>query len=1375
MSGAEVFSLVLEVVGLAKKAWDVADKATRAKQTVNSLIERLLASKKALESANECFELLPADDQPQDLVNSIFVKYTSLLKYMRNELQSDKPEEGHHLRYVFSRAYKGAKWVLKEEWVQGRIDEIKELEKVIQDMLQVLRTINSHGVAKTTAETQKLLEKVKQSTDVSHFFDIVDKLCKTLGRYPTQILEKNPQQILAKIEHSPPSWVLDEISVKQWMEDEATDGGNWIWVLGDAGTGKSCIATYVSQAFHEPSETDQPITYEETLSDLNKPSQLGAADRHILPIRGAAIYYCNYESRESQAPERVALTLLHQLITQLWEIAPHRAYGHLEAVRNLTAFQGTHKGAQDAFRVLSTVAASFDRFYVTIDALDELPTPNLATLLQRLRGLGLPKAKFFVTSRDASRLLPTARTVNANRNAATMRAFVHEKLRSIAEARDPDVPWPVPLTEMLGDDSFLTQVTERILKLSQQNFFCAELMIRQLLDCQEEEEVLESLENLSRTTDGLIGQAIDRIKAQDDAQAARGHAALLWVIYTRGSSISFAELQNALAFHFYGDNPTTTPESHLSEFSRTKLTKFTCHFLSFEGERDSISVHKAVQDFCVKEGMGAQYFEGAHTNIARVCLWCLSVNKEPCRSRDDWEGLPPFLCYAARNWGWHMAAGSQVVPDCPPPNMDLMELLQDDPFLDIVTVAIQPRLEKLGVWTEDMWEKLKTKTPPISALHILAFFDLDRIVTRWLAQSGTSSENADFQATLSSALYLAAIQGSHRTTLVLLSKGADPLREHGEGAITALRGACLHGQVDVVESLFRNTPDEICKEMVSQKGPHNRTPLYDACSSVQIMRRILGIMDQMDEVVAKELLLAESRLEGTVMHAAAEADNGDVIAELLGFRSSGHLLLDKRCKQTGDTPLHRAAKVGSATAVQRLLERGADPNAINKEGNTPAMLAAFQVASLTGRCLELLLPHTDLKVQNKMHRRNVLHIACHFGRPRHVKALLPYIEKDRSVLTAREDANLTAIMCASLQPHHYKFLCIEYLIPLMGSDLLPVEDAQELQRVLMKYDQPQALSRLLREFPDQWMLMLDKRSTLLDKAIRRGHLPIVQTILTIYGKGDIEVRNPNGLTPLMQAAHSGFSDIVRYLLDNGADIRAIDNGDRSVLEWCAELNNVDIVEAIWKHDAELLKPSVGSERILNMVSARNQVRKLWLKHDVVPELHRPTKEIQCLHSFREDLDEARSEVGQGVYLESDPIPEDAKVPLSRLAISVSARDQGWSNHAADHPKDKGSIRGSHTWLDIAVKRDGDIIRQVEFTHNKLNVKEWGVYHDTWDVDEGFEVPCKNRWPLNYDTIAVKGLMTILKPGDRICVVMRAQYPGWVCRVSRAELTAWYED
>ena len=43
----------------------------------------------------------------------------------------------------------------------------------------------------------------------------------------------------------------------------------------------------------------------------------------------------------------------------------------------------------------------------------------------------------------------------------------------------------------------------------------------------------------------------------------------------------------------------------------------------------------------------------------------------------------------------------------------------------------------------------------------------------------------------------------------------------------------------------------------------------------------------------------------------------------------------------GYTPLHRAVLEGNLTAIIALLKAGADPNALNKSGNTPLYLAVL--------------------------------------------------------------------------------------------------------------------------------------------------------------------------------------------------------------------------------------------------------------------------------------------------------------------------------------------------------------------------------------------------------------------------------------------------
>lgn len=1118
--------------------------------------------------------------------------------------------------------------------------------------MQVLIAIDSRGAAATITEMQKVLDKVKQTADVSTFLDAIGRLPQNLGKEPFKILEE--------IQRSYPSWILDEASLQDWKKD-ATN--NWLWVLGEAGTGKSCIATYIAwelqgSSSQESSLSDHPAPGVDVVSDLAKVSVSDSAGEYVLPVCGVAMYYCTYTAQMPRGVDHVIRILLHQVITQLWEIAPSRAYKYLADLQKLVNYEGFHQGVLNASEVFQNVAEDFDRLYIVIDALDELAPADLRVLVEKLKKLSSPTVKFFTTSREGSHHLPDAYVINANRNESTIRTFVRERLRSISEGEE--FSWPSALSEALTDNSVLEKVAEKVLEVSGANFLCAGLIINQLLDCGEQDDLDYTLDHLSRTVDGLIGQVMARIDRQPRLQAEKGRAALQWVIFMRGS-MSYTELQYALAFHFYGDKPLSTIKSHLSEFNRQRLTEATCYFLSIKNDSDPVSVHKAVKDFCVDDEQGKAHFPEAHSKIASVCLTCLAENKLPCETKDEWASLVdsnPFIQYAARNWGWHMAAGNQTLLESLPPNLDLMDLLSDDPFLDVVTAALQPRLAKLGVWQPKMWKILGTKTPPISALHILAFFNLDRLAKQWFKHSRANPEGLEDsldEQIHSSALYLAAIQGSERMVRVLLEFHANPMRENGSEGATALRGACLNDNEDVVEALFRKTPDERCAQMVFQKDEHGRPTLADACRNVAIMRRMLRVISKMNGPAAKDLLLDRSSSTGhTVMHAAAEADNGDVIDELLSFRPGGRVLRDRPSKDTKDTPLHTAARRGSASAVERLLKQGADPNNLQANGSTPAILACRREAVITSKCLELLLPHTDITVQNKRQKRTVLHMACDFGRPRHVSALLPYLKEKREVLFARDWNDMLAITCATQRPHKHKFLCIEYLIPLMGNEI-PPKDAQNLQRVLVRHNQPKPFGLLLEQYPDPMALMVNKSTTLLEKCIRHGHLPIVKTIFEVYGKGDMEVRNPEGQTPLVQAAALGCDDIVRYLLDQGADIRAIADGDQSILQQCVELGNADIANAIWKYDAELLKPDADHNRLLDMASARNPVRKLWQSRNMVPNLNRSSQEVECLHSVKEGLGvvlgseqsfledrETLLGVGEAIYLESDPIKEYAK-------------------------------------------------------------------------------------------------------------------------------------
>ena len=87
------------------------------------------------------------------------------------------------------------------------------------------------------------------------------------------------------------------------------------------------------------------------------------------------------------------------------------------------------------------------------------------------------------------------------------------------------------------------------------------------------------------------------------------------------------------------------------------------------------------------------------------------------------------------------------------------------------------------------------------------------------------------------------------------------------------------------------------------------------------------------------------------------------------------------------TPLHWASRAGSEACMRLLLEHDADPNAMNNNNRTPAMLAADEDQT---SAINLLAEYgADLNLQDKK-GRTALHRAMYQGQPRAADALLAF-------------------------------------------------------------------------------------------------------------------------------------------------------------------------------------------------------------------------------------------------------------------------------------------------------------------------------------------------------------------------------------------------
>ena len=142
--------------------------------------------------------------------------------------------------------------------------------------------------------------------------------------------------------------------------------------------------------------------------------------------------------------------------------------------------------------------------------------------------------------------------------------------------------------------------------------------------------------------------------------------------------------------------------------------------------------------------------------------------------------------------------------------------------------------------------------------------------------------------------------------------------------------------------------------------------------------------DAEHERTSARLAVAELLLtDGAFYDVYSAAARNDVarINQLLEENSE----IAKTVDPFGVTPLHWACRAGSAECVLLLLDKGADPNAQNKNNRTPAMMAADTDQAQAIHTLDQA--GADLNMQDKK-GRTALHRAMYEGKPNAAEMLI---------------------------------------------------------------------------------------------------------------------------------------------------------------------------------------------------------------------------------------------------------------------------------------------------------------------------------------------------------------------------------------------------
>lgn len=367
-------------------------------------------------------------------------------------------------------------------------------------------------------------------------------------------------------------------------------------------------------------------------------------------------------------------------------------------------------------------------------------------------------------------------------------------------------------------------------------------------------------------------------------------------------------------------------------------------------------------------------------------------------------------------------------------------------------------------------------------------------------------------------LHTAARLGLLEKLKELIQEGTD-INMVDPSGLTALHYAARQGHTEIVEFLLENNANVDAKNKAGQTPidiveARNRKEIVEllikngaTVSSIHIVAGV-GNLARLRAFLENGVdINAADNMDRTPLHYAAQSGQRDM-AEFLITHGA-----DMNAKDAwGRTPLHWAVVSGYEDLVELLVAKGADLNAKNNAGQTPLNMALSRdLKDIVG-----LLVERGADVSS-------INMAARIGDLAKVKA---FLEQGTDV-DMKDTRNQTALHYAAREG--YKEI-VELLLE-HGAD---VNSGARYNRTAAEF----AMNRGHTEIVE---LLISKGAD-----ISPLHLAIylkdeAKAKSLIERGADVNKRTPYGTTSLDRAVNAGLRDIVRLLVDKGADINAKDN------------------------------------------------------------------------------------------------------------------------------------------------------------------------------------------------------------------------------------------
>ncbi|KAF3101009.1 hypothetical protein TWF102_004610 [Orbilia oligospora] len=1065
----------------------------------------------------------------------------------------------------------------------------KELEKYIEPTkaqskrgsisikARIFYPFQEKGVQKLRDDISRINEILQQATGSvlirqnNKINDTIDRIhgSRELDKIKDWLLppDFSTSQMIAsdKRSENTGSWFLESEEFVRWQDSPCS----LLWVSGGAGRGKTVLCS--------------------TAID-----HLIADSEHQRSSAVAYVYFDQTNQSVSQDHNRLLRSLVQQLAAQ-------NSTGSIPApLKNL--YSRSQNGTRppmthDLTNTLRHLIETFSPCYLVADAFDECKEKQaflklVNTIIGQWR---IPQVRFLVTSRsELSSELPNRSwkgfTLSLEEsNNGDVRSYIETTLESPGE---PLNAW---------DPERRKSIAKSLIARGNGNFRWVACQLERLRECSTNKDLDETLEGLPSTLEETYERTL--AKVEESRKSSICH--ILRFLCFSARPMRLDEMSEVPAIDFEAKpRPKYCSEKRLVVGKAGYFNKYSDLFsiATIKAGDEEYSelrlAHLSVRDYLLSTKIltsPVSYFYitelSAHHSIAQACIVYLQQfgtgDQLPTYEEAIFE--TPLTLYAARFWFHHVQASIKAasqqssVATAYPTGIDA----QQATLIILIIQFLTQLLGLLGVEAPVLMKSSGVKNQLLDLNQLCAdflvsqgqtqirFFDPD---TPWVEKPRVSTtpghagpsplytaaqagfldvvrqlvrQGMDINSVggrFGTPLQAAACKGYTDILLFLLKEGADPNLRGGDYGC-ALQGASRYGQEACVKILLKAGVDvnATCGEYYTAAHAaafhghaHVLKLLADNGADIHILRprdraEPLMLAASVGHLAVVELLvslganiLTRDHDECTALHNSAPAGFDEMVKLVIAHDRASLKTLDR----LGNTALHYTVAQNFPSVVELLLQNGMDPNLGNDQGRT-ALHSAIRTGNI--EVIETLLRYGAIVNKKDAEGWTPLHLAAYFDKLEVGQMLL---DTDGSIIDIPGPNGYTPLHIAILRTNveSVKFLGnrgAEFTNCLRVFDA--IDGAVMLRNFHMSYISPITGLRIAASYGLE-----------------------VQLRDLLEGEADINGTDEGGRSALYYASRMGKNSIVRFLIENGADVNAKTDDDESFMDFWLDQDIIDL-------------------------------------------------------------------------------------------------------------------------------------------------------------------------------------------------------------------------